>query len=115
MHKQIGQRIREFRKKRGMLQVELANKVGLSTSAISNFERGRRRASLNLLTEIGGALDVKVSELIPDSLSRKALAENKEEQMLLKQWRKIANTDLQDRLLEVIELSVSSMSRRSIR
>ncbi len=111
MHAEVGQRIRELRQKRGMLQEELARKAGLSPSALSNFEQGRRRTSLDWLKKISKSLDVKVSDLIPDSHTRKPLAENKEEQKLLGHWRKIGNQDLQDQLLEVIELSASSVSR----
>ena len=111
MHAEVGQRIRELRQKRGMLQEELARKAGLSPSALSNFEQGRRRTSLDWLKKISKSLDVKVSDLIPDSHTRKPLAENKEETKLLGHWRRFGNPDLQDQLLEVIELSASSVSR----
>ena len=113
MHAEVGQRIRELRQKKGMLQEELARKAGLSPSALSNFEQGRRRTSLDWLKKIGKALDVSVSELIPDSRTRKPLAESKEEEKLLSHWRKIGNPELQDQLLEVIELSATGVSKRS--
>jgi transcriptional regulator with XRE-family HTH domain len=107
LHSEVGQRIRELRLKKGMLQEELARKAGLSPSALSNFEQGRRRTSLDWLRKIGKALGVSVSDLIPESRTRKPLAENKEEEKLLAHWRKIGNPDLQDQLLEVMELSAS--------
>jgi transcriptional regulator with XRE-family HTH domain len=112
LHAEVGQKIRELRLKKGMLQEELARKAGLSPSALSNFEQGRRRTSLDWLRKIGKALGVSVSDLIPESRTRKPLAENKEEERLLAHWRKIGNQDLQDQLLEVIELSAAG-GRRS--
>jgi transcriptional regulator with XRE-family HTH domain len=111
LHAEVGQKIRELRLKKGMLQEELARKAGLSPSALSNFEQGRRRTSLDWLRKIGKALGVTVSDLIPESRTRKPLAENKEEEKLLGHWRKIGNIDLQDQLLEVVELSASGGRR----
>ncbi len=93
-----------------MLQEELARKAGLSPSALSNFEQGRRRTSLDWLKKISKALGVSISDLIPESRSRRPLAETKEEERLLNHWRKIGNVDIQDQLLEVIELSATSVS-----
>ena len=113
MHAEVGQRIRELRQKQGMLQEELARKAGLSPSALSNFEQGRRRTSLDWLKKISNSLGVSVSDLIPESRTRKPLAENKEEEKLLSHWRKVGNPDLQDQLLEVIELSASGVSNKT--
>jgi transcriptional regulator with XRE-family HTH domain len=111
LHAEVGQKIRELRLKKGMLQEELARKAGLSPSALSNFEQGRRRTSLDWLRKIGKALGVSVSDLIPEARTRKPLAENKEEEKLLGHWRRIGNQDLQDQLLEVIELSAGRRGR----
>jgi transcriptional regulator with XRE-family HTH domain len=112
MHVEVGRRIRELRQKKGLLQEELARKAGLSASALSNFEQGRRRISLEWLRKISKVLGVTVSDLIPDSRVRKPLAENEEEEGLLSSWRKIDNSDLQDQLLELIELTAHSQSKR---
>ena len=112
MHVEVGRRIRELRQKKGLLQEELARKAGLSASALSNFEQGRRRISLEWLRKISKVLGVTVSDLIPDSRVRKPLAENDEEEGLLTSWRKNGNSDLQDQLLELIELTAHSQSKR---
>ncbi|HLE20151.1 MAG TPA: helix-turn-helix transcriptional regulator [Vicinamibacteria bacterium] len=115
MHVEVGRRIRELRLKKSLLQEELARKAGLSASALSNFEQGRRRISLDWLRKISKVLSVTVSDLIPDSRIRKPLAENEEEENLLASWRRIGNTDLQDQLLELIELTAQSQSKRRSR
>ena len=112
MHADVGQRIRKQRLKKGMLQEELARKAGLSPSALSNFEQGRRRTSLDWLRKISKALGVPMSDLIPDSRVRKPLAENQQEEKLLAVWRKLGNPEIQDQILEVIELTASQMNHR---
>ena len=111
MHSEVGQRIRGLRQKKGMLQEELARKAGLSPSALSNFEQGRRRTSLDWLRKISLALGVQVSDLIPESRTLKPLAESRDEETLLSYWRRIGNPKLQDQLLEVIETSASAGAR----
>lgn len=112
MHVEVGRRIRELRQEKALLQEELARKAGLSASALSNFEQGRRRISLEWLRKISKVLGVMVSDLIPNSRIRKPLAENDEEEGLLSRWRNIGNADLQDQLLELIELTAHSRSKR---
>ena len=112
MHVEVGRTIRELRQEKGLLQEELARKAGLSASALSNFEQGRRRISLEWLRKISKVLGVTVSDLIPDSRVRKPLAENDVEEGLLSSWRNIGNSDLQDQLLELIELTAHSKSKR---
>ena len=115
MHAEVGRRIRELRQTKHFLQEELARKAGLSASALSNFEQGRRRISLEWLRKLSKVLGVTVSDLIPDSRVRKPLAENDEEENLLASWRKIRNLDLQDQLLELIEVTAHSHSKRARR
>jgi transcriptional regulator with XRE-family HTH domain len=112
MHAEVGQRIRTLRQKKGMLQEELARKAGLSPSALSNFEQGRRRTSLDWLRKISKALGVPMSDLIPESRVRKPLAETDEEEKLLAVWRKIGTPELQDQLLELIESTASRTNHR---
>jgi transcriptional regulator with XRE-family HTH domain len=112
MHAEVGQRIRTLRQKKGMLQEELARKAGLSPSALSNFEQGRRRTSLDWLRKISKALNVPMSDLIPESRVRKPLAETEEEEKLLAVWRKIGTPELQDQLLELIESAANRTNHR---
>jgi len=101
-----------MRQKKGMLQEELARKTGLSPSALSNFEQGRRRTSLDWLRKISKALGVTTSDLIPESRTRKPLAKTEEEEKLLTIWRRIGDPKLQDQLLEVIEEAATRANQR---
>jgi len=59
-----GGRIRKLRRQKGWTQEELAAKVGLTHSQISNAERGERGISLEALERIAHALHVKIGDLL---------------------------------------------------
>jgi transcriptional regulator with XRE-family HTH domain len=95
-----------------MLQEVLARKTGISPSALSNFEQGRRRVSLARLHRISRALGVTAADLIPESRGHKPLAQTPEEETLLAAFRKLVrHPELQDQLLTLIELVASGTSR----
>lgn len=62
--KLIGRRVRDFRRMHGMTQENLAEKASLSVPYVSHIERGARKASINTLIKIAGALDVTVDVLL---------------------------------------------------
>ena len=53
--------IKEFRKARGMSQAELAEKVGVSTNAVCNYETGKRVPTINHLIAIYEVLSIKLT------------------------------------------------------
>lgn len=57
-------RISEERKKLGLSQEELANKIGVSQKSISKYERGTRRPSYETLTLMASLFDVTVDYLL---------------------------------------------------
>jgi transcriptional regulator with XRE-family HTH domain len=61
---QLGERIRELRRRRGLSQEALADAAGLDRTYISSCERGKRNASLLTLYRIAAALDVEPSTLL---------------------------------------------------
>ena len=62
----IGKRIKEARKKAGLTQNELAAKMGVSGSAIAQFERDEYNPTFQKITEISKALNCNISDLITD-------------------------------------------------
>jgi transcriptional regulator with XRE-family HTH domain len=60
----LGQRIRLFRKQKGLSQEELAEVTGLHRTYIGGVERGERNISIVNLTAIAKALDISLSELV---------------------------------------------------
>lgn len=60
----IGQRIRKFRKARGLSQEQLAESVNISVTHMSHIETGNTKLSLPVLADIAVALGVCTDELI---------------------------------------------------
>jgi len=56
-------RIREFRKKKGLRQTDLARLVGIFQSELSEIERGIRKPSVYLAKKIAKALGVGLDDL----------------------------------------------------
>lgn len=60
----IGSRIRRIRKNKGMMAKELAEKTGVSTKTISNYERNNTKPNRDRLYALAAALDVPLSALV---------------------------------------------------
>ena len=60
----LGARIARLRKAAGMNQAELAEKIGVSTSAIGMYEQGRREPSCALLVSLARALGTTLQYLL---------------------------------------------------
>jgi len=56
-------RIREFRKRKGLRQIDLAKMVGIFQSELSEIERGIRKPSVYLAKKIAKALGVGLDDL----------------------------------------------------
>jgi len=77
---EIGGRLRQLRKDRGLTQAELARQIGIQQSDLSRMEKGEYRVSLDNLFKILGAFeldladffgdDAKASETVQQPLSR---------------------------------------------
>ena len=75
----IGRRIRNLREGRGWNQARLAREAGLTPSAVSRVESGKRQAVLSeTLRKIAGALGVSVDYLqgsdVPEPTDRELVA-----------------------------------------
>lgn len=60
----IGTRIKELRKARGMTQKELAKKTSLSIASIQGYEQKKYKPKLNTIAKIAVALDVLLLNLV---------------------------------------------------
>ena len=61
LNSEVGRRIRERRKDRGLTLKQLANRTGLSVSLISQIELGKSAASMSTLHKLATALQVKMT------------------------------------------------------
>lgn len=63
----LGSNIQSFRKLNGYTQKELAAKINLSRSYLADVENDRYNPSLETLKSIAKALNVSISDLLPES------------------------------------------------
>ncbi len=54
--------LKEFRKQKGLSQTELANRVGLKQTTISQYENGSRRPNLHMAKKIADALGMSLDD-----------------------------------------------------
>lgn len=59
----IGQRIRNYRTKKGLSQEKLAELAGYHPTYIGQLERGEKNATLESVEKIASAMDISLSEL----------------------------------------------------
>lgn len=62
----IGQKIRDLRNEKGLTLAALAKKTGVSTSLISQLERGGINPSISLLKSISDALETPLASLLQE-------------------------------------------------
>lgn len=62
--KLVGDRIRQFRKERGLSQEELGYKANLHYTHIGAIERGEKNWSIDTLTKVAVGLDVSINDLL---------------------------------------------------
>lgn len=60
----IGKRIQTFRKKRKFSQKQLAERLGISSSLVSNWEQGINRPGADIIAALCAVLEVSPSELL---------------------------------------------------
>jgi transcriptional regulator with XRE-family HTH domain len=61
---EVGQRIRIYRKTRGLSQTVLADQLGVTFQQVQKYENGRNRIGAGRLTRVAQVLDVPVAALL---------------------------------------------------
>ena len=64
---QIGRKISELRREQSMTQMELADKLGISFQAVSNWERGNTMPDISKLPELAEIFHVTTDELLGEA------------------------------------------------
>lgn len=67
----IGNKIKEYRKLKGLTQKELAKTVGMGDTTIANYEKGLRTPKKNTLFKLANAFDISIDDLFPPIESAK--------------------------------------------
>lgn len=76
MKYEIGGRIRLYRKQSGLTQEQLASKINVTKSRVSNWEQGINRPDADILADICRALNVSPSGLLDVHLSTDELTDH---------------------------------------
>ena len=63
----VGRRIRQFRKERGLTQVDLAGRVGILQSDLCRMETGEYRVNLEILSKILVEFNLSPSEFFQEN------------------------------------------------
>lgn len=85
---EVGRKIAMRRREKNMTQMELADLMGVSFQAVSNWERGNSMPDIAKLPELGRLLDLTVDEMLADGDSVKLvrrLIEQPEEAPLMEE------------------------------
>ena len=62
----LGEKVFEKRRQLGLNQKDLADRVGLTRTSITNIEKGIQRIQLHTVYQIAHALGISTNELLPD-------------------------------------------------
>ena len=95
VHQNIGARLADLRRQRGLTQKDLAARVGVEQPFISNYERGELRLHSEVILQIADVLKVSTDEL----LGRKKIKNNSSPKSarLLKRMERIDQLSATDR------------------
>jgi len=100
----IGHNIKKLRKKKKVGQVELANRIYLSRSSLSNIEIGNQQPTLQAIYEIAIALKCDITEILPTKVQYQSITDNIDPKMvqLLNESTNIENTKTLNVLKEIL-------------
>lgn len=108
---QAGQRLALLRKEKGITQKELAERLGVTQSMVSDYENGVMRLHSDLIAQLTAILAVSADELLgikPETQSAGAV-KNRRLARRLQAIEKLSKRD-QDALLRTIDAFVSKAS-----
>ncbi|MEW6667768.1 MAG: helix-turn-helix domain-containing protein [Thermodesulfobacteriota bacterium] len=128
--KQIGRRIKLFRKDRGISQIELAGKIGVSFQQVQKYEKGATRISVARLQDIAEAMGVDIGFFFEEKGSETRVSDQEsgysprgdhslmlqylsmEERVLLKLFRKIDNKKIREGIVKQLRGIVEVQERK---
>ena len=97
---EIGQRIKEFRKRKGFSQEKLAELVGLSFQQIQKYESGANRLNTDKLQTVAETLSIPVSAFFED-LPVESVPLSDQEKKLLEAFRSIKDNNIKSCIVEI--------------
>ena len=104
--KQIGLKLKELRLSRDLKQVDVAEGVNLSRTAISNIERGRRSLTLHTLKRFADFYKVDVSTITSEfaSSAKDEVLDLLERTRIIFEDKNVNKQDKEELYLQLMEL-----------
>ena len=97
--KEIGERLREFRKRRGLTQEQLAVMVDVTFQQVQKYESGFTRLNTDKLQAVAQALSVPVSAFFEDDKGNERLL-SPQELKLVEGFRALSSHDKREFVLD---------------
>lgn len=128
--KDIGRKIKLLRKSKGLSQMELAGKIGVSFQQIQKYEKGSTRISVARLQEISEAIGVNVSIFFGEGEAALKVSDqdsgyspkgdlsavfqyvNMEERVLLNLFRRIDNRKIREGIVKQLRGILELQNRK---
>jgi len=109
----LGKRIQQIRKEKGLSQTELAKISGVSYAQLSRYETKGAQPPAEVLNKLADALDTSVDFLINGNTTEKAQSTLKDAE-LLKQFREVDQLPEEDRrtILRVLSAYIRDFKTR---
>ena len=103
----VGQKIKEARKAKGMTQTELGEKIGVQKSAVSKWERGEtQNIKRSVLKKLSHYLDIPPVELIEETKNRTDEAKPVQQAEPPQGYRIVSEDELDEIWEKIVEMSV---------
>lgn len=74
LYREFGRRLRHARKRAGLSQEDLAERLGVSRAAVANIELGRQRVALHQLVSAASTLGLDPRDLLPFEVPSSSVA-----------------------------------------
>ena len=105
MKYEIGNRLRKYRRESGLTQEQLAEKIRVTKSRVSNWEQGINRPDADIIGNICRALNVSPSDLLDVHLTDDVLSAH--EKKIIKAYR--TKKDLQQAIDILLSIDKDSV------
>ena len=100
MYPSIGEKIRKYRKAKGMTQDKLAEKTDLSTNHLGAIERAEKNLTLANLINIANALDVTADMLLCDEIRNGYMIKSS---LITEKIEKLSPSD-RDKIMQMLDI-----------
>jgi len=115
----IGRQIRYHRLQRGLTQMELADRVGVSYQQIQKYENEKSQVTLRRLVVLAKALNAPLVTFLPgqagsrlsDKTARPPMVSTREERTLLELYARIRSPELKRTVLRLVRSIIEQQGR----